>query len=202
MSGYQQNASVAQEWTAPLAASQPLWYAIQTHSRHEKRIGMELQEKGITTFVPTIRETHRWSDRTKMVEVPIFSCYVFVKLLATAEQRLEVLKTMGVFRFVGLNGRPISIPDSEIEGIQTVLDARLSISRCGFLRVGQRVRIRGGSLDGVEGILQRHKDGKKLVISVDLIQQSFELTVEGYSVEPVEVASAEPQNFLKQASRG
>jgi transcriptional antiterminator NusG len=165
--------------------SQPLWYAIQTRARHEKRIGSELQERGIHAFVPTLREAHKWSDRTKVVEVPLFSCYVFVKLVASAKQRLEVLKTAGVFQFVRVDGQPAPIPDSQIESIQTVLANRLPISPCGFVQIGQRVRIRGGSLDGVEGILAASKGGNKLVISVDLLQQSVEVTVEGYTIEAV-----------------
>lgn len=163
--------------------SQRSWFAVQTRARHEKRIGDELQQKGITAFVPTVREAHRWSDRTKVVESPVFSCYVFVKLAAEPSSRLEVLKTVGVFRFVSVNGIPAAIPDSEIQSLQTVLANRLPISTCGFLKIGQRVRIRGGALDGVEGTLRGNKSEYKLVISVDLIQQSVLVTLDGYNVE-------------------
>jgi transcription antitermination factor NusG len=167
------------------SATQPLWYAIQTRARHEKRIGIDLREKGIHAFVPTLREAHQWSDRTKEVETPLFSCYVFVNLVASSAQRLEVLKTAGVFRFVRVNGEPAPIPDSQIESIQTVLANKLPISTCGFIQVGERVRIRGGAMDGVEGVLTSSKGGNKLVISVDLLQQSVEVTIEGYAVEAI-----------------
>jgi transcription elongation factor/antiterminator RfaH len=168
-----------------LVANQPHWYAIQTRARHEKRIGNDLEERGIHSFVPTLREAHKWSDRTKVVEVPLFSCYVFVNMVASAERRLEVLKTAGVFQFVRVNGQPAPIPDAQIESIQTVLANKLPISACGFIQIGQKVRIRGGSLDGVEGILTASKGGHKLVITVDLLQQSVEVTVEGYTVEAI-----------------
>lgn len=163
----------------------PHWYAIQTRARHEMRISSELYKRGIDAFAPTLLESHRWSDRHKIVEVPLFSCYVFVNLVASHSMRLEVLKTMGVFRFVNVNGLPAPIPDSQIDSIKTVLAHKLPISTCGFLQIGQRVRVRGGSLDGVEGILMASKAGQRLVILVDLLQQSVEVTVEGYVVEPV-----------------
>ena len=119
------------------------------------------------------------------MEVPLFSCYVFVNLVASSAQRLEVLKTAGVFRFVRVSGEPAPIPDSQIESIQTVLANKLPMSTCGFIQIGQKVRIRGGAMDGVEGILTANKGGQKLVISVDLLQQSVEVTVEGYAVEPI-----------------
>lgn len=169
--------------TSPV--EQTRWYAIQTRARHEKRIGSELEQRGIRAFVPTLRQVHSWSDRKKTVEVPLFSCYVFVNLLASSEERLEVLKTSGVFQFVRVNGSPAPIPDSQIEGIQTVLANNLPVTTSGFVRIGQRVRIRGGSLDGVEGILSARKGAHALVISVDLIQQSVEVTVDGYAIETV-----------------
>jgi transcription elongation factor/antiterminator RfaH len=184
MTGLQENRIASTDSPATLSAK-PLWYAIQTRSRHEKRIGSELQQKGVRAFVPTLREAHQWSDRTKVVDTPLFSCYVFVNLVASSAQRLEVLKTAGVFRFVRVNGEPAPIPDSQIESIQTVLTNSLPISTCGYIQVGQRVRIRGGSLEGVEGILTSSKGGQKLVISVDLLQQSVEVTVEGYAIEAI-----------------
>jgi transcription antitermination factor NusG len=168
-----------------LAESGAAWYAVQTRARHEKRIGEELQKRGVCVFVPTMRAAHRWSDRTKMVEVPIFSCYVFVKVVASSAQRLEVLKTVGVFRFVSQKGEPAPIPDSEIESLRTVMANKLPVTARGFLKIGQKVRIRGGALDGVEGVLTESNGARKLVISVDLLQQSVEVTVEGYAVEPV-----------------
>jgi len=166
-------------------ANHPLWYAIQTRARHEKRIGSELQRKGIEAFVPTLSESHRWSDRTQIVETPLFSCYVFVNLVASSAARLEVLKTGGVFHFVRVNGQPASIPDSQIESLRTVVAGNLPISACGYIQIGQKVRIRGGSLEGIEGILTASKGGHKLVISVDLLQQSVEVTVEGYAIEAI-----------------
>ena len=185
MSSLQQNPLVTPDLPEALAASRPLWYAIQTRARHEKRIGAELQEKGITAFVPTMREAHRWSDRTKMVELPVFSCYVFVKLIATAEERLAVLKTMGVFRFVSVNGQAASIPDAQIESIQKVFANKVDLSPCSFLKIGQRVRIRGGCLDGVEGVLTGNRGERKLVISVELLQQSVSVVADDYAIEGV-----------------
>jgi transcription antitermination factor NusG len=170
---------------APLTAGCASWYAVQTRARHEKRIGTELQEKGFTAFVPTLRTAHRWSDRTKIVELPIFSCYVFVKLVATPEQRLEVLKTMGVFRFVSVQGQAAPIPEAQIESIQRALQGKASVSPCDYLKIGQRVRIRGGCLDGVEGMLTGSRGERKLVISVDLLQQSVAVVAEDYTVESI-----------------
>jgi transcriptional antiterminator NusG len=162
------------------------WYAVQTMPRHEKKVSAELSAKEIHCYLPTTMQTRRWSDRKKAVVEPLFPGYVFVRIPAESPTRISLLRTTGVVGFVGVRGVGVPIPDSEILAIQTVLESEIPIRvQHRFLNVGQRVRIRGGSLDGLEGILQDVKGDQSLVISVELIQRSLAVTVSGYDVEPV-----------------
>jgi transcription antitermination factor NusG len=161
----------------------PRWYAVHTRARHEKRIDLGLQEMGIETFLPLIREVHRWSDRRKEVALPLFPCYLFVRILPDPATRLQVLKTPGVLNFVGKWDVLSTVPDQEIEQVRTVVQQRDRFFPCPFLQAGQRIRIRGGVLDGVEGILSSHKGASTLVVSVELIQRSVSVLLEGYDVE-------------------
>jgi len=77
------------------------------------------------------------------------------------------------------------IPEKEIEDIQTLLAQNVSSSLYPFIKVGQRVRIRGGCLDGVEGILVAEKSNRRLVVSVELIQRSVSVQIDGYEVEAI-----------------
>jgi hypothetical protein len=77
----------------------------------------------------------------------------------------------------------MAIPDTQIEDIRTLLNTKISLSPYPFLKVGQRVRVRGGALDGIEGILVTNGQ-KRLVISVESIQRSLSITIEGYDIEP------------------
>jgi transcription antitermination factor NusG len=162
----------------------PRWYAVHVRAKHEKRIAAELQERGVKAFLPAASQVHRWSDRRMVVEVPLFPCYVFVHMDLASTPRLAVLRTAGVFRFVGFKQGPTPIPDVQIEAVQTVLASHLPISACGFIKVGEKVRIRGGALEGVEGVLIGHNGARRLIISIDLIQQSMAVAVEGYDIEP------------------
>jgi transcription antitermination factor NusG len=69
------------------------WYAVHTRAQHEKAVAHRLRERGVTTFLPTFTEVHRWKDRRKTVELPLFSCYLFVKLMPCNEDRQRVLRT-------------------------------------------------------------------------------------------------------------
>ena len=161
------------------------WYAVRTRPRHEKRTASELEQKGITTFLPLVIETHRWSDRRKKVELPLFPRYAFVNIEPTPANRVSVLRTIGVLSFVGSHNQGAPIPEGQIQGIRSLLANRIQFSPHFFLRVGQRVRIRGGCLDGVEGILIRQNGDQSLVLSVEMIQRSLAINIEGYDVEPV-----------------
>jgi transcriptional antiterminator NusG len=170
----------------PVAAVNELrWYAIQTRARHEKQVTTHFQDKGISTFLPLIAQTHRWSDRDRTIQVALFSCYTFVRLDAYSEKRLTVLQTPGVLGFVGIRGVGLPIPDKEIEDIQTLLAHNVTCALHPFLNVGQRVRIRGGCLEGVEGILVAKNSDRSLVVSIELIQRSVAVRIDGYDVEPL-----------------
>ena len=171
--------------TPAIAGSGKSWYAVQTRARHERVVLQRFREKGLTTFLPVFTEIRRWSDRQKVLELPLFSCYVFVKIMNTNEDRQRVLFTESVFDFVGLPRRGTPIPDEQIEAVRTIVEERVSWHSHPFLKIGQRVRIRSGALDGVEGILIDRNGRDTLVISVDLIQRSMAIRIDGYSVEPV-----------------
>jgi transcription termination/antitermination protein NusG len=158
---------------------------VQTRSRHEKMVAQQLKNQGFTTFLPLSTELREWSDRQKLVEFPLFSGYAFVRLTYGPQERLRVLRTEGVVNFVGASGHGIAIPDKQIEHVQTLLASKIPFENHPFLKAGQRVRIRGGALNGTEGILVRQDADRMLVISVELIQRSLSIRLQGYEVEVV-----------------
>jgi len=167
------------------AASTLSWYAILSRSRHEKVASAALTKSGITTFLPIVSQVRRWSDRRKIVEMPLFPGYLFVQIPNSSEAQLQVLKATGVAQFIGNRQGPIPVPDKEVAAVNAVLRAQVECSPYPFLRVGQRVRIRGGSLEGIEGILIAHESASKLVISIEIIQRSLAVSVYNFDVEPV-----------------
>ncbi len=170
----------------PGASSDELrWYALHTRARHEKAIERRLREQGMEAYVPTTTEVHRWSDRKKKVEVPLFSCYVFLRCALSAQDRTRVYQVESVHGFVGMHGSSLPIPDEQIEGIQKVLTQTAPWRSYPFLKVGQRVRVRGGAMDGVEGVFLSENGDHSLIISVDAIQRSMAVRIDGYDVEPV-----------------
>ena len=100
------------------------WYAVWSRSRHEKMVASALTNVGVTTFLPLVTEMHRWSDRRKSVDVPLFPGYVFVQIPNSPEAQLRVLKTSGVVQFVGNRQGAVPIQDKEINDVRAVLEQR------------------------------------------------------------------------------
>lgn len=177
------------EATAPLPTAPDTedfrWYALHTRARHERAVESRLREQGMETFLPTVKEVHRWSDRKKTVEVPLFSCYVFVRCGLAADDRTKIYRVDSVLGFVGVRGVPSSVPDEQIDGVRSVLSQTAPWRSHPFLKVGQRVRVCGGALDGVEGVFLSENGDNSLIISVDVIQRSLAVRIDGYDVKPL-----------------
>ncbi len=180
-------AEIPQQPAVSYSAEGAEWYALHTKPQHEKSVVAHLQRQGLTTFLPVVSEVHRWSDRQKVVQLPLFSCYAFVYLNLVPESWARVMSVTGVLRFVGgrRGGIGIPIPDTQIHAVQTLLTSKLPYSICPFLEVGQRVRIRGGALHGVEGILTGRTGDRVLIISVQPIQRSLSVRIGDYGVEVI-----------------
>jgi len=158
------------------------WFAIQTRYRFEAKIASQLGRKGIEAFLPLMNETHRWSDRRKTISLPLFSGYVFVRPHPNPASRMQVLRTAGVIGFVSAHGNAVPIPTRQIEDLRRLLEQKVPCALHAFLKVGQRVRIRGGCLEGLEGILAESNQ-KQIVISIAGIERSLAIGIAGYELE-------------------
>jgi transcription elongation factor/antiterminator RfaH len=160
------------------------WYALYTRPRHEKQVLQELSNKNIEAFLPTYKIRRRWSDRYKIVEEPLFKNYLFVNI-EFDRRYYDTLRPYGAVAFVVFDGKPAEIPSHEIEAVRKLVDSELPYDPHPYLKVGRKVRVRSGPLEGCEGILTRKKGLARLVLSVNLLQQSVSAEVDADTVEPL-----------------
>jgi transcription antitermination factor NusG len=158
------------------------WYAIQTRYRFERKVAAQLRSQGLEIFLPLLKEIHRWSDRRKRVDTPLFPGYTFVRLDPSSLNKKEFLKTEGIIGLITVAGEAASVPAKQVDDLRRLLSQDVPCALHPFLKVGQRVRIRGGCLDGLEGILEEARQ-KDLVISIDSIQRAIAIRIEGYEVQ-------------------
>lgn len=164
------------------------WFALVVKRRHEKSVAEGLRDREIDSFLPVTSRRRQWSDRTKVLDMPLFPGYVFCK--CNFASRMAVLGTPGVAAFVSFGSGPATVPAEEIEGIRTIVDSRLPALDGPYLPLGQWVRIVDGPLVGLEGRLVREKDAARVVVNVEILQRSVSVQVDRTMIDSLAVEAA------------
>ncbi len=159
------------------------WFALTVKPRHEKAAAQYLDRAGLESFLPLYSSPQRWSDRIKIVQLCLFPGYVFCRF--ERERRMDVLKAPSVLSIVSFAGKPVVVPDHEIDAIRTILASGDKVWPWPYLKTGQRVRIERGALAGVEGILSKHKNAWRVVVSIELLQRSVAVEIDRELVLPI-----------------
>ncbi len=164
-----------------------LWLAVQVAPQHEQKVGKLLESRGFEQFLPTYKSRRQWSDRTKIINEPLFPGYIFCR---SSRSRTPAICAIGaVNKIVSFGGKPCAIPDEEIEILRKMAGTGIDPRPSPYLNTGQRVRIiQEGLLYGIVGILTKVKNGTRLVVSVELIAKSISIEVDVRDVAPVNVA--------------
>lgn len=159
------------------------WFAAYTLSCHEKRVAQHLSLRRIDFFLPVHRKVSHWKNGLRMlIERPLFPGYVFVKI--DCKDRVRVLDLPGVHSIVGAGRHPIPLPYEEIESLRRGIDF-LNAEPHPTVKAGERVIIRNGPLEGMIGIVVRHKNGIRVVLTLDLIMKSIAVEVDSQDLEVI-----------------
>jgi transcription antitermination factor NusG len=116
--------------------------------------------------------------------VPLFPGYIFCRL--DQDRRLPILTIPGAVHFVGIGKIPAPVDEAEIAAIQHAVRSGFAVEPWAYLRVGQLVRLDGGPLAGLEGILVETKNECRVVVSVSLLQRSVAVEIERDWVTPLD----------------
>jgi transcription elongation factor/antiterminator RfaH len=159
------------------------WYAVYTLPQNEKSASAHLALRDIESYLPTYEMERKWRNRQRVtLQLPLFPSYLFVCI--SPSERARVLAAPGVVRIVGTRRESIPIADEIIE----FLRSDLCLGRAEPYRelvVGERVRIRDGSMRGVEGTLVRKNNKLRFILSVEMIQRHISIEIDASSLEPV-----------------
>jgi transcription antitermination factor NusG len=173
--------------TNPAASALELaWHALYTRHQHEKVVAQALIGKGFEIFLPQYHAVHRWKDRQKDLELPLFPNYVFIR--GGLDRMLNIVTTPGVHSLVSWGSRPAEIPSEEIAAVRRLVESPLPVEPHPFIKCGDLVRIKFGPLEGIQGILVRKTGGMRLVLSVEMLSRSASVEVDVNMVERVEIA--------------
>lgn len=152
------------------------WYAIYTRPCHEKEVYRRLQELVIPAYLPLITTIRQWSDRKKKVNIPLFSCYIFVHI--TKQDYYRVLNIPGVVRYVTFEGKAVAIPEKQIRMVKNLLEQDIAVEDIqDNLCCGASVEIIAGPLTGISGELIDFAGKKRVIIRLNEIRKSMVISV-------------------------
>lgn len=160
-----------------LDAEVPKWFAVYTRYKGEKMAFRQLAKKGVSAYLPLQKHTRRYTRKVKEVELPLISCYVFVKI--TTQQYVKVLETETVVDFVRFSKNLISIPEEEIDLMKRVLGENWEVEAEPFsLTPGDYVEIGAGNLVGLRGRLIDHRDKQQVLVDLERLGYSLRISVD------------------------
>jgi len=163
------------------------WYAVHTRSRFEQKVHDGIFGKSIEVFLPKMQVMSRRKDRRKKILVPLFPGYVFVHTALDPEESLNILKTVGVVRMVGVKGMPVPANEEEINALMILNGTDRTVQNRNYMKTGDRIRVMEGPLKGLTGFYLRHKGhGNIVVVSIELLNRSLEVDVEDCTLEKLD----------------
>lgn len=158
-----------------------IWYVLYTKPKNEKKVYERLSLQGFECYCPCQKILKQWSDRKKWVEEPVFKSYVFIKIPSTYVERITILQTPGVVRFLFWLGKEAVVKQSEIEVIQKFLGEYNSVEITSF-EVGSKLKIRDGVLKGMDGTVDYQTD-KEVILKIERLGMSLIARVSMHHVE-------------------
>lgn len=156
-------------------------------------MSLHLRERGLEEFNPSYEVERQWSDRIRRIARPLFPGYVFCRI--NINDRMPALTVPGVVGLVGIGRQPVSIPETEVEWIRTMVRSGLAVSPWPFLKEGDPVLIERGPLSGLEGLLLKIKRRSRIVVSIDLLQRSVSAEIDISWVRPLPRLSSDADHL-------
>lgn len=148
------------------------WFVVYTRARTEKKVYSELCSLGIEAYLPLRKALHQWKDRKKMVEVPLMSSYVFVKL--KLNERDHVYRCNHIVRYITFEGKPVAVPEKQMISLKSLVESDVEIEAVvENIKPGENVKIVYGPLAGITGEFVSLESEKRFLLRINKIGYSL-----------------------------
>ena len=162
------------------------WFVIWTESRAEKKVEKRIAALGLSPWLPIVKERHRWSDRWREVECPLFPGYLFARV-ANADWH-QILRIPGVLTVVKEGGKAALLADSFVMSLRNAIEREGVVPEAVKERVdyepGDEVIVQEGVLCGVRGVVREVRGARQLIIWVAAIGRGAAFNIGAALVAP------------------
>jgi len=159
------------------------WLAVRIRPGRERDVVASLRRQGVEVYLPERHHRKIWSRSYGSSAGPLFPGYAFALFDSSVDWE-KLLRISGLEGFASFRGGAATIPAKQLEDLRLLLEKGVPFCLHPCARVGWRVRLRGGKLEGVEGVLFRQEHAQ-LAISIEPIRRSLAIDIRGYELELV-----------------
>ncbi|WP_394494177.1 transcription/translation regulatory transformer protein RfaH [Shewanella sp. ENK2] len=160
------------------------WYLLYCKPRNEIRAQQNLAMQQIESYLPVIQEERTSQGKTKLVEVPLFPCYLFIYFDPTEVSVSRIHSTRGASRIIGCREDMTAIDDRIIQGIKNrVKQHKPDIDKS--LQHGDKVKFTDGPFVDLEAIFEEKNAEKRCFVLFNIMGQQKRMSVEEASIKKV-----------------
>lgn len=158
------------------------WYVAHTRPRTEKKLAEYCRRSGCAATLPLYRSVRKYPGKVVTFEKPLFPNYLFLRLYA--HQRKKVFQSNYVANL-------LDVPDQktfqqQLEDILLALATDYEICAMPHITSGKHVRIRSGSLRGMEGFVEERQGKSLVLLRLDFIAQCAAVKVDACDLEVID----------------
>lgn len=151
------------------------WCVLHTRTNHEKRVAQHLLVRSVEHYLPLYTERSQWSDRTVVLERPLFPGYIFARF--SSQARISVISAPGVIHLLSDDDKN-KVSAAEIARIREGLANGCLLRTHPYVSMGTQVRVRSGVFESVEGIVTELRNRCRVIIALSVARQCFSLEMD------------------------
>jgi transcription antitermination factor NusG len=142
------------------------WVVLRTKTKCEKFVRDKLMALGMEAFVPFKKRTARYRRKVKIYELPLITCYTFVRL--DTKRRNQVLALPYVQGVLRMNGKDCIVSEAEMQWLYKVSGADMDVStEVLSMEKGDRVMLAFGQLAGMEGTILSQRSKHEVIVALE-----------------------------------
>lgn len=157
------------------------WWAIYTKARQEKALARSLVSFEIPFYLPLVSKDNLIRGKRVTSHIPLFGGYLF--LFGNEEERVTTLTTNRISSILPVDGQDQLVHD--LQQIAALIESNAPLTPEQRLTSGDRVRVKGGPLMGVEGIVISRRGQTRLLVAVTMLQQGVSVEIDDFLLEPL-----------------
>ena len=157
------------------------WIVFYTKARQEKALARQLVSMDVPFFLPLVPKENLIRGKKVTSLIPVFGGYIF--LFVNDAERVKALTTNRITMTLPVENQEQLTYD--LRNVQQLIrtDAPLTVER--RLLAGQRVRIKAGPMEGLEGTVEKRRGQSVLYVAITMLQQCATMEIDDYLLEPI-----------------